>query len=61
VELDHGTAVVADEAYLRESIRDPSAKTVKGYAAGLMATVIHPGSLRDEQIDALVAYIKTLR
>jgi cytochrome c oxidase subunit 2 len=61
VELTDGTTVVAGEAYLRESMTDPSAKTVKGFKEGLMATVIKPGSLSEAEVEALVAYIETLR
>jgi cytochrome c oxidase subunit 2 len=61
VELDDGTTVVADEGYLHESILKPSAKTVKGFPAGLMETVIKPDSLTFEEAQALVAYIKTLK
>lgn len=61
VELDDGTAVVADELYLRESILKPSAKTVKGFEKGLMETVIKPNSVSDDDLRALIAYIKSLR
>ncbi len=60
VELEDGSMITADEAYLRESILDPSAKTVKGFPAGLMETVIKPGALSEEEVDGLVAYIKSL-
>ena len=36
VELDDGTTVIADDAYLAESITDPGAKIVKGFPAGAM-------------------------
>lgn len=58
VTLDDGTLVIADDAYLRESILEPSAKTVKGFKAGLMETVIRSNSLTDEEVRALIAYIK---
>lgn len=61
VELEDGSFVTADEEYLAESIRDPSAKTVRGYPEGLMETAIKPSSVRDEEIRALLAYMKTLR
>jgi cytochrome c oxidase subunit 2 len=61
VELEDGTKVVADDVYLHESILKPSAKTVKGFPAGLMETVIKPDSLTFEEAQALVAYIKTLK
>jgi mono/diheme cytochrome c family protein len=60
VVLEDGTTVTADDAYLMESILHPSAKTVKGFQAGQMATVIKEGSLTTDQAKALVAYIKTL-
>jgi cytochrome c oxidase subunit 2 len=61
VELEDGTKVVADDVYLHESMLKPSAKTVKGFPAGLMETVIKPDSLTFEEANALVAYIKTLK
>lgn len=61
VELSDGTMAVADEAYLRESMLQPSAKTVKGFREGLMETVIEPNSLTDDQVRALIAFIESLR
>lgn len=46
-----------DENYLRESIVNPNTKVVLGYAAGQMPSY---ANLPDEEINALVAYIKTL-
>lgn len=60
VDLDDGTTVTAGDAYLRESILSPSAKTVNGFEKGRMETVIKPGSLSEEEIRALIAYIKSL-
>jgi cytochrome c oxidase subunit 2 len=60
VTLDTGEKLTADDAYLRESILDPDAKIVEGFDPGLMSAVIPPGSITDEEADALVAYIKTL-
>lgn len=61
VELDDGSVVVADEPYLRESILQPSAKTVKGFEKGLMETVIKPNSVSEKDVAALIAYIESLR
>jgi cytochrome c oxidase subunit 2 len=61
VKLSDGSTVPADDAYLWESIQQPSAKTVEGYTPGLMETVIKPGSLSEQEVDALVAYIKSLK
>lgn len=61
VELSDSSVVLADEDYLTESIKQPSAKTVKGFPAGTMERVIAPGSVDDDEIAALIAYIKSLR
>jgi cytochrome c oxidase subunit 2 len=52
------TSVVADEAYLKESILNPAAKVVKGFNNGLMLS--YKDQLNDEQIDQIIAYFKTL-
>lgn len=53
-----GSTVTVDENYLRESILDPSAKVVEGFQAGMMPT--YQGQLSDEQINAIIEYIKTV-
>lgn len=57
VALASGGTATADEAYLRESILRPAAKVVAGYQP-LMPTF--EGQLSEEQVLALIAYIKTL-
>ena len=57
VKLVGGQTVVADEAYIRESILNPGAKVVEGYQP-IMPTF--KGQVTEEQIIALVAYIKSL-
>lgn len=59
--LEGGATVRAGEAYLRESVNDPDAKTVKGFPRGVMAGAIKPGSIPERDVDALVAYIRSLR
>lgn len=56
--LIDGQTAIADENYLRESILTPAAKVVAGYAAGNMPS--YRERLTEEQVDALIAYIKTL-
>lgn len=58
VPLEGGQTVNADEEYLRESIVDPGAKVVKGFP-NVMPT--YKTTLSKEDIDALVAYLKTLK
>jgi len=55
VELADGSTVIADQSYLFESIRDPSAQQ----AAGLPA-IMPTNSLSDDEIDAIVTYIESL-
>ena len=50
--------MTADDAYIRESILNPSAKIVAGYTP-LMPTF--QGQLSEEQILQLTAYIKSRR
>jgi cytochrome c oxidase subunit 2 len=57
VQLASGGRVLADEAYMRESILNPRAKLVAGYAP-LMPTF--QGQLSEEDLTQLVAYIKSL-
>lgn len=52
-----GTDVLADEAYIRESIVNPQAKTVEGFQQ-IMPT--YQGQLSEEQILQLIAYIRSL-
>ncbi len=58
VRLADGSTVVADEAYIRESILVPSAKIVAGYQPLMPA---FQGQLTEEQILSLTAYIKSLQ
>lgn len=52
-----GTIVKVDENYLRESILEPQAKVRAGYKP-VMPT--YQGQLKDDEIAALIAYIKSL-
>jgi len=57
VQLQDGRTVTADENYLRESILDPGAKIVNGFKP-VMPTF--QGLVSDEQLNALVAYVKSI-
>lgn len=50
------TPVLADDAYLRESILNPRAKTVKGFPP----TFMPPYALKPAELDSVVLYIRTL-
>ena len=55
VKLSGGKTVTADEAYLAESITDPGAKIVDGYAA-----IMPKNSLSGSEVKDLVAYLQEL-
>ena len=57
VELQGGATVVADEAYIRESIVNPQAKIVAGFAP-IMPTF--QGMVNEEQLLQLIAYVRSL-
>jgi cytochrome c oxidase subunit 2 len=55
--LATGDSVMADENYIRESILRPNAKIVAGYTTVQMPAFV----FKDNQIDAIIAYLKTLK
>lgn len=64
VKLDNGMTITADDAYIRESILKPDAKTVEGFPKGLMSASISDEENKiqeDGNLDALVAYIESLK
>lgn len=56
-QLQSGQSVTADENYIRESMVNPGAKVVQGFQ-NVMPT--YAGSLTDNEINALIEYIKSL-
>ena len=56
--LADGRSMIADEAYIRESIVHPNSHHVAGYAP-IMPTF--QGQISEEQLLQLIAYIKSLR
>jgi len=50
--------VVADEAYVKESILNPTAKIVEGFPPIM---VPYQGRISDQEIEYLIAYMKTLK
>ena len=52
-----GTSDIADELYLREKILDPQQKKVK---AGIVEMPSYRGVLSEQQLEAMVLYIKSL-
>jgi cytochrome c oxidase subunit 2 len=57
VRLQNGQTVIADEAYLRESILNPNAKIAAGYRP-VMPTFM--GQITEMQVLEITAYIKSL-
>ncbi len=57
--LDDGSTVPVDEAYLLESIRNPGAKIVQGYQNVMPANIAE--GMTDEQVQDVIEYIKSLQ
>lgn len=55
--LESGGTVERDANYYRESILDPNAKIVKGYAPQMQS---YQGQLDEDDINNIIAYIQTL-
>ena len=55
-QIADGSSVKVDENYIRESILNPQAKVVKGYPGAMP-----PYVFQDKQIDAIIAFMKTLK
>ena len=58
VKLADGSTVIADDAYIRESILQPNAKIVAGYVPSMPS---FQGLVTEDQILELTAYIKSLK
>jgi cytochrome c oxidase subunit II len=56
--LASGGTVLVDENYIMESIYDPNAKLVAGYAGGMPT---FKGQIDSEGIQSIIAFIKTLK
>lgn len=56
-DLGGNVTVDADSNYVRESILDPKAKVVAGYSPVMPS---YKGQLSDDDIESLIAYLKTL-
>lgn len=56
--MTDGKEMMADENYIRESILDPQAHIVKGFGPQMPT---YKGTVSDKEIDALIAYIKSLK
>jgi cytochrome c oxidase subunit 2 len=58
VQLTGGQTILADDAYIRESILNPNAKVVAGYRPDIMPTF--QGQITEEQLLQLIVYVKSL-
>ncbi len=52
-----GPGIMADENYIRESILRPNAHIVQGYTTVQMPAFV----MKDDQLDAIIAYLKSLK
>jgi cytochrome c oxidase subunit 2 len=53
-----GSSALVDENYIRESINNPQAKIVQGFAPAMPS---YQGKLKDRELDGIIAYIKSLK
>ena len=58
VTFTDGTSAKADEQYIRDFILTPNVKIIKGYQPVMPS---YNGMLKDDEITAVIAYIKTLK
>ena len=58
VQLADGRTVIANDAYIRESILDPNAKIVAGFEPNIMPNF--KGQISEQEVIQLIAYIKSL-
>jgi cytochrome c oxidase subunit 2 len=58
IQLQNGQTVLADDAFIRESILNPNAKVVAGYRTDVMPTF--QGQITEEQLLQLIVYVKSL-
>lgn len=58
VTFTDGTSARADEQYVRDYILTPNVKIIKGYQPVMPS---YKGMLKDDDITAIIAYIKTLK
>ena len=53
--------VIATEAYLRESILEPTAKVVTGFGRIGMGMPSYAGVLTEQQLESVLLFIKSLK
>lgn len=58
-EMTDGRKMLYDENYFKNCVLNPSSKTVKGYPAGVMPSF--QGQLKEEDILALIEFVKSLK
>lgn len=61
VALEDGTSVKGDENYIRESILNPQAKLVKGYPTNRAIMTSFQGQVSENEMSALIEFIKGLK
>lgn len=57
-EMTDGSKVLVDENYIRQSIRMPAARIVKGYPNGM--SVFSEGIVSEDEVNGVIAYMKTI-
>ncbi|MBC8514960.1 cytochrome C oxidase subunit IV family protein [bacterium] len=58
-EMDDGTTIIVDTAYIRESVLDPMKRAPKGFIKGMMPMGLTM-TASDEEVEALLHYLASL-
>jgi cytochrome c2 len=59
--VGRATPVVADDTYLRQSIKEPAAAVVSGFDRGGVGMPSFAGVLSDAQIESVILFLKSLK
>jgi len=59
LEGDNEVEITVDDDYIKQSMNEPNAQVVKGYAAGLM--IPYGEQVSDEELEQIIEYMKTLK
>jgi cytochrome c oxidase subunit 2 len=61
IELDDGRKVVVADSFIQAKIMDPQKNTIKGYKEGTSPMPTFKGQISATEVNALIAYIKSLK
>lgn len=60
-QLDTGASIIADDAYLRRAILDPTSEVIKGYDPQEAGMPPYQGVISEVELQSIILYLKSLR